>query len=41
EPGYFKKPGAEIAENQAKLETRQAELDSALARWEELEELAE
>ena len=40
-PGYYKRPGAEIAENQIQLEARQTELDSALARWEELEELAE
>ena len=41
EPDYFKRSGTEIASNQAKLDAVQGELDEALLRWEELEELAE
>ncbi len=41
EPDYFKRSGTEIASNQAKLDALQGELDEALLRWEELEELAE
>lgn len=41
DPAYFKQSGAELTTKQAQLEDLQAELATALARWEELEELAE
>ena len=41
DPAYFKQSGAELTTKQAQLDELQAELATALTRWEELEELAE
>jgi ATP-binding cassette subfamily F protein uup len=40
DPGFYQKPGAEIAVAQAELKRLETELASAYARWEELDQIA-